>query len=146
MKPKEASGWSIISLTGGWLKFNPHANRSGQVDAHCAWHKGCKMDRAITRRAVGLHTAWLAAGEDPTCTAAKHDELKWILSQESEFERRQVCRLDTCDFAALKPDEHPLKKLLEAEALATGFDNTEEPPSVPCPIPAALRLPKELRS
>ena len=73
--------WERVDVPGGYLLWS---RRLHQLDAHCATHPNCKMDRTLNAprfsgsfsgqgRPVGLHMAWLAAG--PT-TADKYEHLE----------------------------------------------------------------------
>ena len=86
--PVAVGDWRVVAAPGGWLRYNPTLCR---LDAHCACHAACKMDRALRKGPVGLLCARLAAGFELPDRAA-HNDLKRVLSHGDAFARRVEAR------------------------------------------------------
>ena len=98
------------------------------------------MDRRITRKVLGLHMAWLQAGETTQMTRERHKEMQWEFSQEAEYERRLAGREEWNDRCVLLSSDHPMVRAQQQELELAG--SPDEPLCIPCPVPAAFRVPR----
>ena len=114
-----------MAVDGGWVRYNRELER---LDGHCRQHgANCKMDRRLTRGALGLVLAWVSKG--PTSDRLRHTELKEELSSADGFAERDAARQKFKELAATDP---LAQAIVQAEIVARGGE-TDEPPSLPCP-------------
>jgi hypothetical protein len=86
---KLSGDFTAVAIEGGFLRFSKNL---GRLDAHCkqANHgPGCKLDRSLRKRVLGLSSLWLAAKCD---TKADHDSLKSELSRALHYAARCEAR------------------------------------------------------
>ena len=122
--PAAGSGWKVLEVTGGWLRYNTVKER---CDSHCGTHAGCKMDRTTRKGALGLSLAWLEAGVNST--RFEHIVLKDTLSNASSFSIRNAARQSFVADAAAFPQK---MELLVAER--DSRDGVmDEPHALACP-------------
>ncbi len=95
----------------------------------------------MARRVVGLHGAWLEAGNDTSIDRDAYMELNWMVSQEHEQQRRIASRQDWLDRAALRGADSIFAQVINKEQeLCNGADPTDEPTCIPCPLPPSMRF------
>ena len=111
-------------MLGGWLRYNATI---GRLDAHCAAHAGCKMDRTLRKGPVGLLCAWLAVAADVPDRAA-HSVMKWGLSQREALPQRLQARND---FVQLRVEQASTYGAILDLELALR-ESADEPASIPC--------------
>ena len=122
--PLAVGDWRVVAVRGGWLRYNATL---GRLDAHCAAHAGCKMDRALRKGLVGLLCAWLAAAADAPHRAA-HSDMKWTLSQREALPQRLQGRND---FVQLRVEHAGAYGAILDQELALR-ESADEPASIPC--------------
>ena len=87
--PSSGGGWEVAEyLPHGWLRFNASL---GRIDAHCAVHAKCKMDRSAAKGTLGLSLAWLQRGADRPCRDL-HTLDKIACSVEAAQSEREAAR------------------------------------------------------
>ena len=103
--PREASGWRVVEVEGGWLRWH---RELGKLDSHCRFHgKACKMDRSLSKAPIGLLCAWLSRGcacgtkvEDGQADSkGVHDALKAELSAAHSKIEREAFRFEFANLA-----------------------------------------------
>ena len=112
-----------MEVPGGWLRINP---RLGRADAHCAKHRGCKFDRGLKFKTLGLSLCWLSEGHE--VTMEEHQVAKEIVSERTYYEKRKACRAAfTSNTAAMHRALVTLEKCVTEESGAV-----DEPVSLYC--------------
>lgn len=123
-QPRATKHWKVHRVDGGWLRWSETKSR---CDAHCCYHKGCKMDRVLTKGPVGLSCAWLAGGAG--IDRASHVVLKETLSGADGFPTRNTARERVI---AMALTDEVKQEILDVEARARSGDRSE-PDVIACP-------------
>ena len=119
--PQATGGWEVVDcLPHGWLRVHREKRR---IDAHCAYHRNCKMDRVASRAPIGLALLWMSRGR-PGVAADKciHDSHKLRCSLEQCFEDRQAAR-DIFKALAIEGDARACALAIERDARDDGADH-----------------------
>ena len=120
-RPVASVGWQVPEVESGWLLFNATLAHP-RLDAHCKWHRGCKVDRVLSNSSIDLHVVWLSCGEGVGKT--QHEQMKAEFSGEGGLDTRTGHHTFFMDMATIDA-EGVAAQVLEAEEL--GFGHNDEP-------------------
>ena len=118
-------GWEVVQIEGGWLPYNGIRDPP-RLDAHCQWHRGCKMDRVLHKSPIGLVAAWLAGGN---VEKHSHERVKATLSSEAGHMDRTLHRQFFMDSATLEGGVAAAVVLREFELVG----HNDGPEAISCP-------------
>lgn len=93
----DGAPWEAIAFSEGKLVFDPYRLSYG---AHCKEHRGCKINRVLSKRPVGYLVAWLVAS-DQYGTEAEHKAAKSLSGPGQPLSLQ--CRQDARSYFASLP-------------------------------------------